>query len=119
MQNLKAVYHIVVSSAETTGAFNTGVETVNLHRLPFHQNGSVEVSGSRLRLHKDVVVVFATTTTAAGAGVLRERSAGGLQQQQRHGERDGGGGGGGGQHRARGPCGTGGVKHAYVVCGRE
>jgi len=31
-QRLKAVPHIVVSSADTTGAINTGFETVNLHR---------------------------------------------------------------------------------------
>jgi hypothetical protein len=29
---LKAVYHILVSSAETIGAFNSGFDTVNLHR---------------------------------------------------------------------------------------
>jgi hypothetical protein len=29
---LKAVLHIVASSAETIGAFNTGFDTVNLHR---------------------------------------------------------------------------------------
>ena len=31
-QTLKAVYEIPVSSAETVGAFNTGFDTVNLHR---------------------------------------------------------------------------------------
>ena len=30
--NLKAVYHILVSSDETIGAFNTGFDTVKLHR---------------------------------------------------------------------------------------
>jgi hypothetical protein len=30
---LKAFHHIVASSAETIGAFNTGFDTVNLHRL--------------------------------------------------------------------------------------
>jgi hypothetical protein len=30
---LKAVHHIVASSAETVGAFNTGFEAVNLHHL--------------------------------------------------------------------------------------
>jgi len=29
---LKAVHHIVASSAETIGDVNTGVKTVNLHR---------------------------------------------------------------------------------------
>jgi len=29
---LKAFHHIIVSSAETTGTFNTGFDTVNLHR---------------------------------------------------------------------------------------
>jgi hypothetical protein len=29
---LKAVYRIVLSSVETMGAFNTGFDTVNLHR---------------------------------------------------------------------------------------
>jgi len=29
---LKAVHHILASSAETIGAFNTGLDTVNLHR---------------------------------------------------------------------------------------
>jgi len=29
---LKAVHHILASSAETIGAFNTGFDTVNLHR---------------------------------------------------------------------------------------
>jgi hypothetical protein len=32
MQSLKAVHHITVSSAETIGAFNAGLDTVNLHR---------------------------------------------------------------------------------------
>ena len=32
-QNFKAARHIKVSSAETIDAFNTGVDTVNLHRL--------------------------------------------------------------------------------------
>jgi len=31
MQGLKAFHHIIVSSAETMGGFNTGFETVNLH----------------------------------------------------------------------------------------
>jgi hypothetical protein len=30
---LKAVYDIIVSSAETIGAFNAGFDTVNLHPL--------------------------------------------------------------------------------------
>jgi hypothetical protein len=29
---LKAVYHLLVSSAETIGTFNTDFDTVNLHR---------------------------------------------------------------------------------------
>jgi hypothetical protein len=29
---LLAVHHILVSSAETIGAFNTGFDTANLHR---------------------------------------------------------------------------------------
>jgi hypothetical protein len=29
---MKAVHHILVSSAETRRAFNTGFDTVNLHR---------------------------------------------------------------------------------------
>ena len=29
---MKAVYHVLVSSAETKGAFNTGFAPVNLHR---------------------------------------------------------------------------------------
>ena len=32
MQILKAVHHILVSSADTIGAFNTDFDTVNLHR---------------------------------------------------------------------------------------
>ena len=31
-QQLKAAHHIIVSSGETVGAFNTGFVTVNLHR---------------------------------------------------------------------------------------
>ena len=30
---MKAVHHIVASSAETIGAFNTGFDTVNVNRL--------------------------------------------------------------------------------------
>jgi hypothetical protein len=32
MQSLKALHHIVASSAETTGAFNLGFDILNLHR---------------------------------------------------------------------------------------
>jgi hypothetical protein len=33
MQSFEAVCHILISSAQTIGAFNTGFDTVNLHRL--------------------------------------------------------------------------------------
>jgi len=32
VESSKPVYHIILSSAETTGAFNTGFDIVNLHR---------------------------------------------------------------------------------------
>jgi len=38
---LKAVHHIVASSAETMGAFNTGSDRINLHRLTKHDRGSL------------------------------------------------------------------------------
>jgi hypothetical protein len=38
---LKAVHHILVSSAETKGAFHTGFDTVNLHRPTWASRASV------------------------------------------------------------------------------
>jgi len=52
MQNSKAVYHILVSRAETVGAFNTDFDTVNLHRptkLDFKAGYHILVSSAETR----------------------------------------------------------------------
>ena len=41
-QNLTAIHHIVASSTERIGAFNTGFETVVLHRPTAAADGDVE-----------------------------------------------------------------------------
>jgi len=51
---LKAAYHILVSGAETMGAFNTGFETVNLHR----PTGGSDDAESLARIHIKVLMVF-------------------------------------------------------------
>jgi len=43
---LKAVHHIVASSAEIIGAFNTGFDTVNLRRLTDVGSSQNSIAGS-------------------------------------------------------------------------
>ena len=48
MQNLKAIHHIVASSAETMGAFDTGFDRVNLHRLTMRADSPRDPTSSSL-----------------------------------------------------------------------
>jgi hypothetical protein len=46
---LKAVHHILASSAETIGAFNSGLYIVNLHRRAFEPGDhAVDAEGDRV-----------------------------------------------------------------------
>jgi hypothetical protein len=43
MQRLKAVHHILISSAETRRAFNSGFDRVNLHRPTVVPRGAAQL----------------------------------------------------------------------------
>jgi hypothetical protein len=49
---LKAVYDVIVSSAETIGAFNTGFDTIDLHRPSSAETGAFNMGFDADSLHR-------------------------------------------------------------------